>query len=281
MATGLKKLAKENPEFGNILAPFIKQAENVANTVREGVKDKEEEQKEFARKENLYLSLMSLQDYAAELAHGIRFANTPVLHAAELFLEYYPNPKYEELFKKYPKIIHNGATQIKHLVDTMLSYSKIELEDVTFSVKDFLDYLLLKSQRIVFDQEKINVQIDVLKDIELTGNKKFLEDVLTNLISNSIKALKNTENKIIKCEVYTDTSNLYISFSDNGCGVPDKVKLSLFEMFKTTTADEGGAGLGLYIARTRMAALHGTIELVPSVFNHEGATFKITLPLKK
>ena len=281
MATGLRQLAKEKPELKETLAPFIKQAENAANIVSEGAKDKEEEQKDFLRKENLYLSLMSLQDYAIELAHGIRFANTPVLHAAELFLDYYPNPKYEEMFKKYPKIIHDGATQIKHLVDYMLSYTQIELEDVSFSIKNFLYHLLFQSQPIVFEQEKINVQIDILKDIELTGNKKFLEDVLTNLISNSIKALKNKENKIIKCEVYSDNDNLYILFSDNGYGVADKVKLNLFEMFKTTTADEGGAGFGLYIARTRMTALHGTIELISSIFNPEGATFKITLPLKK
>jgi signal transduction histidine kinase len=267
----LKKIVKQNPELEKLLAPTIEEATQVATYVTEGIKDKE----------NLYLSLMSLQDFANDLAHGIRFALTPAKHAAEFLMKNYPNPTYEKLYSKYAKTIFGQTEKISKLVDFMLSYSQIDIENSTFSVKNLLNDILRGAYTILFETEKIEIQIDIATNIELTGNRKFIEDVLSNLISNSVKALKNTAYKIIKCESYTDENYLFILFSDNGCGVDEKIKPRIFEMFKTTTAEQGGAGLGLYIAQTRMEALNGSIELIQSIFSPVGASFKISLPLNK
>lgn len=277
----LKRIVREKPELKELLAPTIKQAENAANFVKEGVREKENEQLEFTRKENLYLSLMSMQDFANDLAHGIRFVLTPVKHAAEIFADNYPNPNYDSIFKRYPSLIYKGTNQISQLVDFMLSYSQIEIEDTVFSIKELLENTLNGAYEIVFEREHITVEIDIAENIELTGKRKFLEDVLSNLISNSIKALKARENRVIKCESYIDGDFLNILFSDNGVGVHDSIKDKLFEMFKTTTFEEGGAGLGLYIARKRMEALGGTIDLDSSIYTPVGATFKMSIPLKK
>jgi signal transduction histidine kinase len=281
MATGLKKIVRDNPELGKLLGPTIAQAEQAANYVNEGIKDKEEDKKEFIQKENLYLSLMSLQDFANDLAHGIRFALTPAKHSAEFLMRNYPNPNYEKLFSKYAKTIFGQTEKISQLVDFMLSYSQTDIEDSTFSVQALLSDILRGAYTILFETEKIDIQIDIATNIELTGNRKFIEDVLSNLISNSVKALKETTHKIIKCESYIDNNNLCILFSDNGHGVDEKIKPRIFEMFKTTTAEQGGAGLGLYIAQKRMEALNGRIELFQSVFSPIGATFKLSLPLNK
>lgn len=277
----LIQIVKENPELKSLLTPTIEKAKNVTNTVKDGVKEQQETEKEFLRKENLYLSLMSLQDFANDLAHGIRFAITPIKHASEFFINNYPNEKYEQLFIKYAHNMFEQTEKISYLVDFMLSYTEVDIEDTTFSIKALLDDVLKGAYEITFGKENINIEIDISTNIELTGNRKFLEDVLTNLVSNSVKALKNTEEKKIKCESYIDGDNLYILFSDNGHGVDKKIESKIFEMFKTTTAEQGGAGLGLFIARTRMEALNGKIELDQSVFNPLGATFKITLPLNK
>lgn len=281
LESNLVQIVKERPDLKALLTPAIEQAKQAKNIVNEGVKDQEESEKEFLRKENLYLSLMSLQDFANNLAHGIRFAITPVKHAAEFFMENYPNSLFDHLFTKYAQTIFKQTEKISHLVDFMLSYTEIDIEDTTFSVKSLLEDVLQGAYEIAFETEKISIEIDISTDIELVGNRKFLEDVLTNLVSNSVKALKNKTGKKIKCESYVDSNNLYILFSDNGCGVDEKIKDKIFEMFKTTTAEQGGAGLGLFIARTRMEALRGKIELISSVFNPNGATFKLSLPLNK
>jgi signal transduction histidine kinase len=280
LESNLVEIVKSRPDLKTLLTPAIEQAKQAQSIVKEGVKDQQETEKEFLRKENIYISLMSLQEFANDLAHGIRLAITPIKHAAEYFKENYPNPKFEKRFIDYSHSIYNGTEKVSHLVDFMLSYTEVDIEDVTFSVKSLLDDILVSVYGMVFEKEGIDIEINIKSDIELTGNRKFMEDVLANLISNSIKALKQVSKKKIVCESYADFDYLYILFSDNGHGVDEKIKDKMFEMFKTTTAEQGGAGLGLYIAKARMEALNGKIELIFSVFHPEGATFRLSLPLK-
>ena len=72
-----------------------------------------------------------------------------------------------------------------------------------------------------------------------------------------------------------------IFFSDNGHGISDDEKAKIFDIFHTITTSQGGAGLGLYIVKTRVEALKGEIEVVKNEFQPHGVTFKITFPFKK
>jgi len=76
-------------------------------------------------------------------------------------------------------------------------------------------------------------------------------------------------------------NNFTLFFSDNGVGVNDQDKYRIFDVFFTTTSEDGGAGMGLYMAKTRIESMGGEIELVENEFKPTGATFKITLPFKK
>ncbi|WP_179414549.1 sensor histidine kinase [Mucilaginibacter sp. E4BP6] len=277
----LNRIIKERPELKNVLAPAVAKAKDASDKVTEGVKETETSEQEFLRKEELYLSLMSLQDFANELAHGIRFALAPAKQGAEYIVEFFPDPRKNDKFHEYARLIYSQTEVISTLVDFMLSYAQVDLEDSDFSVKDVINSVLKGAHEIIFEKEGIAVNIDIKENIQLTGKRKFLEDVLSNLISNSRKALAKESEKKILCESYVDSDKLTIIFSDNGTGVDPKIRDKMFEMFKTTTAEEGGAGLGLFIARSRMKALNGSIELVNSVFAPKGASFKLTLPLKK
>lgn len=277
----LTQIVKERPELELVLAPAIEKAKDASDKVTEGVKDKEETEKEFLRKEALYLSLMSLQDFANELAHGIRFAIAPAKQGAEFIVDHFPNEKLNDQFIRYAKLIFGQTEVISTLVDFMLSYAQVDVEESEFSIKDLLEGVLNGAHSVMLEKDGVNVSINIKENIQLTGKRKFLEDVLTNLISNSRKALKNETERKILCESYVDNDKLVIIFSDNGYGVAKSIQDKMFEMFKTTTAEEGGAGLGLFIVRTRMKALNGSVELTDSVFAPKGASFKLTLPLKK
>ncbi len=276
----LKRIVKDNPKLKDILTNVVEKSEQTTLLVASGVKQQKEVEKEFLRKENLYLSLMSLQDFASGLAHGIRFILTPVKHASEFFLHEYPNEKYQVLFKKYASMMFGQTEKASTLIDFMLSYSQTVIEESTFSIKELLEDLMKGAYSIVFQQEDINIDIAIMQNIEFVGNRKFIEDVLSNLISNAIKALKETQHKIIKCESYIEQDYIHILFSDNGTGIDDKIKNDIFEIFKTSTAEQGGTGLGLFIAKTRMGALGGTIVLIDSIFAPIGTTLKLSIPLK-
>jgi signal transduction histidine kinase len=277
----LDKLAKGNPQMKPRIEQIKKNAKKVKQSVEEGIKEKKKEEQEQIRRENIYWSLMSLQDYAAHVAHAVRTSLGKIKRKAEFFKNRYPETKFENYFKLYATDIYTEMVKLNKAIDFMLSYagSDIEFEDIDF--RELITNLFTE-YAYRFEQENIILQIDIEKTCTINCNRKFIEDIFENLIDNSLKALKlKADNKVIKCSSAVSENNALIYFSDNGYGIPDDAKNQIFDIFYTTTASQGGAGLGLYIAKTRVEALKGVIEIVDSEFYPEGATFKITFPFKK
>jgi signal transduction histidine kinase len=99
-----------------------------------------------------------------------------------------------------------------------------------------------------------------------------LEMVLSTLLENSRQA--GATAVVIESRALAD--RLVLTVSDDGPGVTPADALRVFEPFFTTRRGEGGAGLGLSIARALLAANRATLELVPST---GGAVFELSLPL--
>lgn len=90
-----------------------------------------------------------------------------------------------------------------------------------------------------------------------------------------------TELKVIKCTMFAEKNDLVIQVSDTGCGIPKDKREWVFGLYNTTTEKQGGAGIGLYIVKTRVESLRGTVNVVDSEFGEIGTTIKIVLPFKK
>lgn len=112
-------------------------------------------------------------------------------------------------------------------------------------------------------------------------NRQFFRDILQNLIDNSIKAIAGAPNKIIRCSYEVQENNLVVLISDTGYGIPIENREQVFALYYTTTEEQGGAGVGLYIVKTRVESLKGTIAVVDSEFGETGTTFRISIPFKK
>ena len=277
-----KKIIKNNPLLKDSLGELEKKLVVTQKAVVQGVKEHKQAKQEFERERNLYLSLMSLKDYSLHLSHAVKTSLGNIKNMAEFFKEEYPNPKYDEYFNLYSIEIYSELERLRKVVKFMLSYAASTIKDIEdFKVGTLIEDKFNSEFRHIFQVESIQPVINFKDDITLNGNKQFFADIISNLISNSIKALKNTKEKIIKCSSHIEKDTCILLFSDNGYGIPTKNKKKIFELYFTTTAKQGGAGLGLYIVQMRLEALKGKIELVDSEFNPKGATFKITLPLKK
>ena len=277
----LDRIANKNPQIKPQIEQVKKKATEVKKSVEEGIKEKKKEEQERIRRENIYWSLMSLQEYAAHVAHAVRTSLGKIKRKAEFFKDRYPDPKFKDYFKQYAIDIYSEMERLNKAVDFMLSYAGVDIEFEDIDFKGLITNLF-SEYAYRFAQDKVNSQIDIEKSCMINCNRKFIEDIFENLIDNSLKALKsNKDNKIIKCSSELGDDNIVIFFSDNGHGIPNDEKEKIFDIFHTTTASQGGAGLGLYIAKTRVEALKGEIEVVENEFQPYGATFKITFPFKK
>jgi sensor histidine kinase regulating citrate/malate metabolism len=100
------------------------------------------------------------------------------------------------------------------------------------------------------------------------------------LLNNSIKAIASKEKKIVKVTATAEDDALTILFSDNGIGIKEADRNKIFEVYHTTTAEEGGNGMGLYMIKTNINAVNGSIQAINSELD-QGATFQIVLPFKR
>lgn len=272
---------KTTPEVRNKLSEIKKKTEGVQRDLSKGIKQYEQLRNESQQREDLFFSLLSLQDYAAELSHMVKTTVGNVKGMAEFFYSEFPNPQYEDIFKEYAKLMFTELDKLSIGVRFMLSYASSGSDFETFEVFSLIGYLFDKVYNQKFKEEGINTILEYDKELQITHNRKFFEDIFENLISNSIKAMKHSSNKIIKCTGTVEDAKMSIRFSDTGCGIPEEDWESVFEIFKTTTQNEGGAGIGLFTVKKRIEALNGEVKIIKPEFVDVGATFLITLPFKK
>lgn len=263
------------------LTEIDRKARSVQRSVDKGIKQYKKLKEDSDRKEDLFLSLLSLQDYASELSHMVKTTIGNIKAMAEFFKTDFPNPAYDDIFKDYAGRIYHEMEKLSVGVRFMLSYASSGSDFETFEVFSLIKNLFNVIYRERFMSEGIKTIVESSQELKITHNRKFFEDIFENLISNSMKALREAKEPIIKCTGFVEEDKMSIRFSDNGCGIPREDWESIFEIFKTTTQNQGGAGIGLFTVKKRIEALAGEIKVIDSEFVEKGSTFLITLPFNK
>ncbi len=109
---------------------------------------------------------------------------------------------------------------------------------------------------------------------ELEADQQMLEQVLINLVKNSVEALRNQEDPAIELSCYRDADNhICLAVHDNGEGIPEDKLEQVFVPFFTTR--EEGSGIGLSLCRQIIRSHHGRTEIESTP--EEGTRVVITL----
>jgi signal transduction histidine kinase len=128
-------------------------------------------------------------------------------------------------------------------------------------------------------ESKIKLVNDVDKDIVVPHDTDRIAQVLTNLIKNSIKAIKSSE-ALIRIYSLEDQNDVKIMVHDNGVGIPYEKQTKLFTKFyqvdASLTREKGGSGLGLSICKGIVEAHGGKISLQSTL--QSGTTVTFSLP---
>ncbi len=237
-------------------------------------------QKEEKRKEKVYFSLMSLSLFAANVSHAVRTTIYSIKDDAQFISEEPYNPENEILFKKFAQRIHREIQRLLKVVDFMLKYARTDLPSEYFNIKELIENVF-DAHETILNQKNIVVELNIEPNLSLFGNKVFFQDTITNLISNSIKAIEGNFDKKIKCTAKAQKDEMVILFSDNGIGIPVKNREKVFDFNFTTTAEQGGAGVGLYAVKTNLETMKGMVEVIENEFQPTGTTICITIPFEK
>ena len=110
----------------------------------------------------------------------------------------------------------------------------------------------------------------------VVGVRSQLGQLVVNLLENSRHAVEDRRNPRIFVRTWVDENSVFLSVSDNGCGISPDLKNRIFDPFFTTKDPGAGTGLGLAIVEKTVRDHGGSIS-VDSRPN-TGATFVIRLP---
>lgn len=178
------------------------------------------------------------------------------------------------------KFLVSESQRINRIVGQMRSLSHTKREQREESAH----HLLSEASKIMadlFDRDgaKIVEEFQAQNDSVAINRDEFLQ-VVTNLLRNSLQAIRQTEMRkgIVKVKTREEANKLVIEIEDNGIGIEEKDKAKLFNHNFSTKDPSEGTGLGLSISRRFIRGFDGDLALDKSEFG-KGTTFRITLPL--
>lgn len=276
----VQQIVDKHPGMKTEFAPALTKVKTITKSVKTALKTFKDAQQEFKRRENVYMSIMSLQEYAIQVTHAVRTSLSRIKADAEYFYEFFPNPDDEALFKIYAKEIYEEMQVLDKVIDYMLSYAKSNLAFENIDTKTLLTDIL-NGYALKFKKLGIRLQCDFTDKLVMYGNEQFMKDIVQNIVDNSVKAMDGRSNKILKCSCYVEGEKIILKISDTGIGIPKEKREWVFGLYNTTTESVGGAGVGLYVVRSRVKALGGEVAFVDSEFGDTGTTIRMELPFNK
>lgn len=173
----------------------------------------------------------------------------------------------------------SAASRMKELINDLLSYSRLQKQDVTFEEVKLNDVMSEVLKDLDLQIREKSATIDIADLPMITGNLLRLRQLFSNLVSNSLKYSRAGIPPHILITTETQPPDVLIRFRDNGIGFEEKHKEKIFGLFERLhTRDQfPGTGIGLSICRRIVELHHGKITAIGSP--NEFAEFEITLPL--
>lgn len=184
-----------------------------------------------------------------------------------------------------------GVNVSINLMDNLLTWSMAQSNSESIFIDEFKPSNLVEEQFNILKPnanfKNINLCNLIPNDITIEADYKMLEFVIRNLVANAIKFSENTNIEVYyENEAHIENNQIIkydiICIKDYGVGMPDKVKLSLFDWNNKVTTEgtnkEKGTGLGLLISKEFVEKMNGKLEFESEL--GVGTTFKIKLPTK-
>jgi hypothetical protein len=190
--------------------------------------------------------------------------------------------------KGYVKNLSAYSKRLVKLLEDLLDFSKIELGTEVLTGKDKIEIRLfiqefIKEMQLYADSKKhtINFIDSIGKPLTIKINKKLLNTVLQNLLSNAIDYSPVNTAVTVKLDKYEDS--LKISVSNLGPAIPKIEQSKIFQRFYRSESARkiktDGTGLGLYIFKTIIEKIGGKVGFESETGKE--TVFWFTMPLEK
>jgi two-component system OmpR family sensor kinase len=220
--------------------------------------------------------------FISDASHELRTPVSILRGEAEVALSQ-PSRSPEE-YRESLAVLHEEAQRLARIVEDLFTLTRADAGEYRLTRSDFyLDELAadcVRATRALAQAKHITLSVAPAHEMPVRADEDLLRRMILNLLDNAIKYTPEGGNVSVTCNSAPDGYEL--SVTDSGAGIPVDMQSKIFERFfrvdraRSRTGRDGGAGLGLAIARWIAEAHLGRIELVRS--DAAGSAFKVYIP---
>ena len=250
--------------------------DSLSNSVKNYVQGKRNEIKNLTERDSFR------KDFLGNVSHELK---TPLFMVQGYILTLTEGAINDKLIRdKYLGRANKGVDRLVAIVKDLDMIAKLETEGLKLNYEVFNIIDLIQNVFDLFEmrakKRNITLQFDKLYDypVFVNGDKERIEQVLINLVVNSIKYGKLNGLTTVGIESYNE-NKFIIKVIDNGEGIKEEHISRLFERFyrvdQSRSREQGGSGLGLSIVKHIVEA-HNETVLINSTFK-KGSEFSFTM----
>jgi len=242
-------------------------------------RDITDEKKLESEKEHLIRELTQnnkdLKQFSYITSHNLRAPLSNLIGLLNL-IEDIPieNPELEEILTGFNKSTHLLNETINDLVKVIIIKDNPSMQKEEVSLKEIFENVFSQlAFQIELHKPIIKLKFDRVP--LLITNKAYIESILLNLLTNSIKY--KSENRKLKISITAEQigQNAILTFKDNGIGIDlERNRDKVFGLYQRFHNYPDSKGLGLYLVKSQVETMGGTISIESEV--NKGTSFTIT-----
>ncbi len=218
------------------------------------------------------------------MTHDLKNHLSPIRMCAEMLESQVPGPLTEKQ-EKMIGTIHRCVDKVESLIRDISDVYKLELQSLDLSKTELDVQHLMDECAVLLQSLIVGKQIELKIQVEANGliyaDKSRIEQIMVNLVKNSVDFVPETNGKITIVVKNDEASNLLFFVKDNGEGVKPEDQGKIFAKFYKGVCKKpriyGGSGLGLAICKGIVEAHGGKIWVDPG--HQNGSIFKFTIPM--
>ena len=250
------RISEANDEFDNLGMSINKMSDKLESTIKQLRNTNLELEKDIEEKSKIDEMRKS---FISDVSHELKTPIALIQGYSEGLIENVNTD--EESRKFYAEVILDEATKMDKLVKQLLELMKLEYGKSNFSNSNFniveLEKEIIRKSEVIINKENIKVEFDKTDSIEVYADEFYIDQVITNYITNAIKYCDRINDvKMIRISNTIIDKKVRISVFNTSQGLSEEELVRIWNRFykidESRNRDNGGTGIGLSLVKAIM-----------------------------